>query len=130
MDDVEIAVGFVPKRFIVKMPKLGWYQQWAAGANWLLHYPQAIKQNFILTNASGVHAKPITEHIFAMLLAFSCKLHLARDEQNRGLWNAPAGETLFELSNKTLLVLGVGAIGQHVAQIAKAFGMYVFGCVP
>ena len=30
--------------------------------------------DFILTNASGIHAIPISEHIFAMLLAFVAML--------------------------------------------------------
>ena len=71
LPDVEIVVGDFPRDLLVQAPKLRWWQQWHAGVDWLLDYPEATELDFTLTNASGVHAIPITEHIFAMLLGFA-----------------------------------------------------------
>ena len=58
LDDVEIAAGFVPGDLILEAPKLRWFQQWAAGADWLLRYPEAAEREFVLTNVSGISAIP------------------------------------------------------------------------
>jgi len=125
--DVEIAAGWVPRELVLKGPSLRWFQQWFAGTDWLYRYPQAIEKGFMLTNVSGVHAVPMTEHILGLLLAFGRKLHIAQHKQVLGEWWHPPGETLFELFNKTILLIGVGAIGQRTAQMAKALGMRVLG---
>jgi phosphoglycerate dehydrogenase-like enzyme len=125
--DVEIAAGWVPRELVVKAPNLRWFQQWFAGTDWLYRHPQAIEKAFMLSNVSGVHAVPMTEHILGLLLAFGRKLHIAQRKQVLGEWWRPPGETLFELFNKTILLIGVGAIGQRTAQMAKALGMRVLG---
>ncbi|MGC9399891.1 MAG: D-2-hydroxyacid dehydrogenase [Anaerolineae bacterium] len=127
LDEIEIAAGLVPPEIIVGAPNLRWFQQFGAGADWLLRHPEAVEQPFVLTNASGIHSIPIGEHIFALLLTFARRLHEAWAAQQRGEWAAPRGETLFELAGKTMLLIGVGAIGERTAQLAQAFGMRVIG---
>lgn len=39
----------------------------------------------------------------------------------------PQGHTVFELAGKTILIIGVVAVGQRVAKVAHAFGMDVIG---
>jgi len=129
LDDVEIAAGVISPKLIVKAPRLRWYQQWAAGADWLLRYPQAVEQSFILTSTSGIHATVISEHVLALLLAFSRRLHVAMRAQTRHEWvSYPWGAGLGpELAGQTLLLVGVGAIGKRTAQVASALGMRVLG---
>jgi phosphoglycerate dehydrogenase-like enzyme len=74
-----------------------------------------------------VHPVQIAEHAFAMMLAFARKLHEAMRHQAGGKWQAPAGESLGELYEKTLLMIGLGAIGERVAQVGSALGMRVLG---
>lgn len=127
LDRVEIAVGHFPFQFITRAPALRWFQQWGAGTDWLMRFPEAASCDFILTNASGVHAIPISEHILAMLLAFARRLPGAIRAQQRHLWNAGDHPHAFELAGKTMLLVGVGAIGERTAQIASALGMRVWG---
>lgn len=127
LDDVEIAAGLIPHKLIIDAPHLRWFQQFGAGANWLLEHPDAVEKPFVLTNASGIHDIPISEHIFALLLIFARQLHHVLDAQARHTWDAPPGETLFELAGKTMLLVGVGAIGERTARLAQAFGMRVVG---
>jgi phosphoglycerate dehydrogenase-like enzyme len=124
---VEIAAGWVPRDLLIKFQNLRWFQQWGAGADWLLDYPDLRGKDFILTNASGVHAIPISEHIFAFLLAFARNLPTAVKAQSKGEWLRHQSFNVFELSGKTMLLIGVGAIGKYTAQIASGLGMRVLG---
>jgi phosphoglycerate dehydrogenase-like enzyme len=125
LDDVEIAAGEVPYDLIVRAPCLRWFQQWSAGANWLMRYPEAVERPFVLTNASGVHAIPISEHILGFLLAFARSLPAAWRAQQSHRWESQ--RAVFELAGKVLLLVGVGAIGQRTAHVAAGLGMRVWG---
>jgi phosphoglycerate dehydrogenase-like enzyme len=127
-EDIEVAMGWVPPELILSLPNLRWYQQWAAGIDWLLKYSKGVEQDFILTNGSGVHAICISEQIFAFLLAFARDLPTAYRAQYEGKWSrSTSGEKLFELAGKTMLLLGLGGIGSRTAQVAIAMGMRVIG---
>jgi len=128
LDDVEIAVGGFPRDLLPKAHSLRWLQQWGAGADWLLKHPEAAGMDFVLTNASGVHSIPISEHIFAFLFAFARRLPDAIRSQEKHQWLRPASaQQLFELAGKTMVLVGVGAIGERTARVAKALGMRVLG---
>lgn len=126
LPEAEVITGHVPAPLLAEARNLRWYQQWGAGADWLGRHPELAERDFILTNASGVHAIPITEHIFAFLLAFARELPGAFAGQASREWRRQ-GDAVFELAGKTLLLIGVGAIGRRTAQIAAAFGMRVLG---
>lgn len=127
LDQVEIAAGGVPHDLVARAPRLRWFQQWGAGADWLLRHPAAADRDFVLTNASGVHAIPISEHIVGTLLMFARGLHRAARAQARRDWWEPQPGELFELDGKTMLLVGVGAIGARTAALARALGMRVEG---
>lgn len=127
MNDVEILTGWFPHDLIPEAQNLRWVQQWGAGANWLMHYPQAAKMDFILTNASGLHAVPISEHILAYLFAFARGFPSVYRYQARREWGHPGEGEVFELAGKTMLLVGVGAIGTRTAELGAALGMRVIG---
>jgi D-2-hydroxyacid dehydrogenase (NADP+) len=127
LDDVEIAVGSFPHDLLPRARRLRWLQEWGAGVDWLLRHPELAELDFTLTNASGVHAIPISEQILGYLLAFARKLPAAVRAQERRAWQAPGRDQLFELAGKTMVLVGVGAIGARTAAIAAAFGMRVLG---
>ena len=106
---------------------LRWIQVNSAGVNgWPL---EALQQRDIqLTTVSGIHAQPITEHMFGMLLMKTRALDKALLAQPRRTWRGDDfGERATLIAGKTLGLLGVGAIGQHSARVGKAFGMRVIG---
>lgn len=75
-------------------------------------------------SGSGVHGGPLAEFALLGLLAFTRGLpRLVRDRQDRR-WEHYATP---ELAGRTLVVLGTGAIGGRVAELARAFGMHVIG---
>jgi phosphoglycerate dehydrogenase-like enzyme len=127
LDEVEIAAGPIPPELIVRAPHLRWYQQWGAGADWLLRYPEAVGRPFVLTNVSGIHAIPISEHILAFMLAFARALPASIRAQEQHRWSHGDSPKVFELAGRTLLLIGVGAIGRRTAELAQAMGMHVVG---
>jgi len=130
LDDIEIIAGWFPPDLLTRADGLRWFQTWAAGVDWLLmEQPETIAtMDFVLTNASGVHPIPVGEHVFALLLAFARDLHRAiRAQEERDWVRWSRQNALFELAGKRMLLVGVGAIGQRVAEIAAALGMEVWG---
>jgi phosphoglycerate dehydrogenase-like enzyme len=131
LDRIEIAVRRFPRDLIARAPNLRWYQQWGAGADWLLRHPGARDHPVIITNVSGIHAVPISEHVFAMLLAFARGLPAAVRAQERHDWltreDLDEAGGVFELADLTMLVVGVGAIGERIARLGAALEMHVLG---
>lgn len=130
LDEVEVALE--NRKLLPDLPNLRWFQQWGAGADWLMQHPELAKNDFVLTNVSGVHAVPISEHILAYLLAFARGLPRAVRNQAAVVWQRGADwpETapgLSELAGKTMLLLGVGAIGERTAKLAKGLELRVVG---
>ena len=128
IERIEVAAGWFPADLLPRASNLRWYQQWSAGADWLLRHPETAEADFVLTNTSGIHAVPITEHVFALLLAFARELPRAVRAQDGHQWFSQNDHPgLFELMDKTLLLIGVGAIGKRIAQVATVMGMDVLG---
>jgi phosphoglycerate dehydrogenase-like enzyme len=125
--EIEIIIGFPPRELLASMPHLTWFQQWAAGADWLRRHPRLREADFTLTSAVGIHAVQIGEHVFATLLALARELPAAVLAQHERRWRGFDLARPFELFEKDLLVVGVGAIGGRVAELGKAFGMRVTG---
>ena len=128
LTEIEVAAGRFPRDLLLAAPRLRWMQQWSAGSEWLLRNTEAVAAPFVLTNASGVHAQPIGEHIMALALALTRGLHRAVRAQAEGRWQRPEmANGIAELADQTMLLIGVGAIGERVAHFASAFGMRVVG---
>jgi phosphoglycerate dehydrogenase-like enzyme len=110
---------------------LKWFQQWPVGADWLMGNPQAVEHPFVLTNGRGIQSDCICEHVFALLLFHARKFDQTYHAQQMGQWqNQWTPERMmdfFELSGKTMVVIGLGAIGSRVVRVAKAFKMKVIG---
>jgi phosphoglycerate dehydrogenase-like enzyme len=83
-----------------------------------------------LASAAGVNARAVAEHALALILAVARRLPEARDNQHNKVWRGMLGDLTQredELGGKTLLVVGMGRIGSHLAKLAKAFDMKVLG---
>ncbi|MCM3092933.1 MULTISPECIES: D-2-hydroxyacid dehydrogenase [unclassified Cytobacillus] len=104
--------------------KLRWFQSWSAGVD-SLPLADMESQGIQITSANGVHANPISETIFALMLGLTRKIHTYVKNQQAKIWHH-SGLKL-EIHNKTLGLIGTGAIGKETAKIAKAFGMKVIG---
>jgi D-2-hydroxyacid dehydrogenase (NADP+) len=107
-------------------PKLRWIHSWGAGVEELLSIPEVARGSVILTNSSGIHSIPISEHVIALMLIFTRKLKEFILFQNNGVWHVPDETYNFdELKGKTVGIVGLGSIGSEIAKKAKCFGMTV-----
>jgi D-3-phosphoglycerate dehydrogenase len=75
-----------------------------------------------VTNCPGVNQVSVAEHVFALLLSFARNIHQQYAITRAGGWQKMTG---FEISNKTIGIIGFGAVGWEVAKRAKVFGMKV-----
>lgn len=126
--DAEIIAGWKTemKQLIMngERKNLKWIQTWSAGVN-ALPLDTLEKGNVQITTANGVHAYPISETIFALILAFTRKIDTYVKQQQKKIWHHAQMQE--EIHNKTIGIVGVGKIGKETAKIAKAFGMTVLG---
>lgn len=108
---------------------LKWVHLTSAGTNKL---PDFIKNSQILiTNSSGVHPIPISEHVFALMLMLVRKINLAfRKQVQKKEWvRNYEYYRPDELFGKTAIIVGMGRIGERIAKLADCFGMEVYGIV-
>lgn len=127
--DVLVVSRFWRNDFVDRAPRLRFIQSVSAGTD--QYDLDAIRAKGIrLASAQGVNANAVAEHAFALILALSRRIHLARDDQHTRTWHGPfsdLGIREMELAGRTLLVLGLGGIGLKIAALGKAFGMTVLG---
>ncbi len=105
-------------------PRLRWVQSGGAGVEEFLT-PEFVASPVVLTNAAGVYAVPIADHVMAFLLHFSRRFGDLLRKQMRREWAEWGEFAADELAGKTLGIVGLGAIGAEVARRARAFGMRV-----
>ncbi|TVR59505.1 MAG: D-2-hydroxyacid dehydrogenase [Spirochaetaceae bacterium] len=124
-ESIEIVFGSLPGPVQDRATALKWVQLQGAGADRYISF--ARERGITVTNASGVHAEPISEHLLAMLLAFARELPLAFRHQSSHSWKYDRHPEVFELSGKRALVVGTGAIGDAFARKAAALGVEIVG---
>ncbi len=122
--DVDVLIaGKLDKDILKKGKKLRWVHALAAGVNRLL-FPEFVESDVILTNSSGVHPIPISEHVLGLMLLFSRRLHESVKNQLHKEWKRPQPT---ELYGKTLGIIGFGSIGERIGYVGTRLGMYVIG---
>jgi phosphoglycerate dehydrogenase-like enzyme len=80
----------------------------------------------ILTNAAGLHARPMAEHVLAMMLGIARDLPAIIRAQDRRVYDRDLGSG-FEIRDARVLVIGLGGIGHAISELARAFGARVVG---
>ncbi|MEH6994826.1 D-2-hydroxyacid dehydrogenase [Neobacillus drentensis] len=123
----EIIAGWkkgIEKDCLTPHSQLKWLQTWSAGVD-SLPLETLESRNINVTSANGVHAYPISETIFALMLSLTRRIHTYVKNQQERKWHH--SNMNLEMHKKTVGIIGVGTIGKEAAKIAKAFGMKVLG---
>ena len=127
--DVLVVSGMWKNELLEKATKLKFIQSIGSGVDQFAQ-DKLRASGVRLANAQGVNARAVAEHAMALMLALMRRLPEARDNQGKHHWRAMIGDLAWredELSGKTLLVIGLGTIGNRLAKLAKAFDMHVTG---
>jgi D-lactate dehydrogenase len=82
------------------------------------------KRGIVVACVQGYGETTVAEHTFALILALSRRLREVMLAPKGGRFSYAATRG-FDLAGKTLGVIGMGRIGQHVAELAHAFRMQV-----
>ena len=107
--------------------RLRWVQAVAVGVGSML-YPEMVASPVVITNARGIRARAMAEHVLGVTLALARRLHVAVRRQAERVWAQTEIEgslAVRTLEGRTLGVVGLGAIGGEVARLGAAFGMRV-----
>ena len=89
----------------------------------------ATRRGIAVMNAPGANTVSAAEHAMGLLLALVRHIPWAAEAMRRGEWDRKRFEGT-ELRGKTIGIVGLGRIGGHVAQVARAFGMQVIAHDP
>jgi len=114
---------------IAALPGLRYVGVSATGTN-VVDLGAARARQIAVTNVPGYAAESVAQLTFALVLHLAIDVSAHSAAVKAGRWAATEDFCFFlrrlpELSGKTLVVLGLGAIGRAVARIAAGFGMKV-----
>lgn len=127
LEEADVFLGwYILREEFMKAKNLKWIQLTSAGVDNIL-FDELINSDVIVTTASGVHPKPIAEHVFGLILAWTRRINIAIRGKMEKKWNKDEIKWCDELTGKILGIIGYGKIGQEIGRIAKCFGMKVVG---
>lgn len=113
----------VTNSFAAVCPRARWIQGMSAGMGQTVRRLGIDRTDVIVTTASGAHAGPLAEFVFAVLLRRAKRLDDLDAWQAERRWRRFTGD---ELAGKTLAIVGPGRIGSRIARVARAFDMRIW----
>ena len=130
--DAEIVLTnkvIVSKEVMAQLPKLKYIGVLATGYN-VVDIQEAHERGIIVTNVPAYSTESVAQMVFAHLLTVTNRTEHYAIQNRRGRWTENPDFCYWdfphmELAGKTFGIVGLGNIGQRVAQIALAFGMKV-----
>jgi phosphoglycerate dehydrogenase-like enzyme len=119
--------GVCDPSIISNAKQLRWVLALSAGVEQCMARPEVRSRNLLVTNLRGIDSAAIGEHAIALTLAMAHGLDTFVQNQAKGRWSREdaLATHLETLAGKTLLVVGLGGIGNEVASRAHALGMKV-----
>ncbi|MBQ8751809.1 MAG: D-2-hydroxyacid dehydrogenase, partial [Clostridia bacterium] len=113
-------------------PRLRYVGLFATGFN-NVDVAYAAANGVTVCNVPGYSTEAVAQHTFALILALTDRVGDYNATVAEGDWIKSATFSYFpiplaELHGKTIGIVGYGAIGRRVGEIARAFGMQVVAC--
>ncbi|ASN06863.1 D-2-hydroxyacid dehydrogenase [Virgibacillus necropolis] len=125
--DAEVLVTYgedLTDELIEKVSKLKWIMVLSAGMD-QMPFTTIGKKGILVTNARGIHKIPMAEYAISSILQVSRQSKKLIENENNHTWDRAV--RMQEITGKTILIAGTGAIGQEVARLAQAFRMKTYG---
>lgn len=113
----------IDKNILAKMPNLKFIATRSTGFDHI-DLVASKEKNIVVANVPTYGENTVAEHCFALILALSRKIIPAVDKVRKGDFSLD-GLRGFDLKGKTLGVIGVGSIGEHVIRMAYGFELNI-----
>lgn len=128
MPDVEAIFGSMNREMFKRAEKLRWVQTWGAGVDGML-FSEFVESGIMLTSAKGIVGIHLAEQAIALLLGITRGIAWAVRKPD---WNQrmPIRKASWELSDRTMGIVGLGGTGKALAIRAHAFGMHILAVDP
>ncbi|NIA06780.1 MAG: D-2-hydroxyacid dehydrogenase [Actinobacteria bacterium] len=128
-DAILINKVMIDAEVISSLPKLKYIGLTSTGTN-AVDLDAARARGIAVTNVPGYASNSVAQHAMAMILHFASKIAFYDNQVHRGVWVSCPDfcffpKPLIELDSKKLGIIGYGAIGRRVAQIARGLGMEI-----
>jgi phosphoglycerate dehydrogenase-like enzyme len=129
--DADVIIGANPEicdaRIVNNAKQVRWLASLSAGVENCMNLPAVQARSLILTNMRGVDSPVIAEHAIGMMLALAHGLEKFAVDTSQGTWarGSKGGMPIQYLGGKTLLISGLGGIGNEIARRAHALDMKV-----
>ena len=123
---VEVIMGLghhIPAALIAKAKALKWVQALTTGTD-SLTAPGVLPPHVLLTSTRGIHGPQMSELAFLNMIALARDLRKMQRNQAEGKWEQ-WGQPILE--GKTIVIVGLGLLAEHLAERCKLFGMNVIG---
>ena len=119
----------ISREVISQLPRLKYIGVLATGYN-VVDIKAAHERGIVVTNVPAYSTESVAQMVFAHLLTVTNRTEHYAIQNRRGRWTENPDFCYWdfphmELAGKTFGIVGLGNIGQRVAQIALAFGMKV-----
>lgn len=125
--EAEVLVARCTSRLVREADNLRWLQDSRHGVDSCM-IPEIQSKQFLLTNAQHTSGPAMADHVIAMMTMLTRGMHRFHALQLQGVWKQrPIDFPMLELTDKTLLIVGLGGIGTEVARRAHGLGMRVVG---
>jgi glyoxylate/hydroxypyruvate reductase A len=110
--------------FAERAPSARWIQASSSGVGGWIKRLGLVDAPVQVTNAAGIHAVPLAEYALFAMLYFAKRMPLVNADRAARRWERFCGDVL---RDRTLGVIGLGAVGREVARVARAVGMHTLG---
>lgn len=110
-------------RVALDAPHLAWLHVFNAGTDHPV-FGQLRQRGVRLSTSSGASAKPVAHTVIMQLLAMTRNAPRWHRDQQARVWGR---RDVDDMEGRTLVIVGLGAIGAEVARLAAEFGMRVVG---
>lgn len=125
LEEADAVYGFVPPNLLPRAKKLRWIHCYGTGPDPSFFYPELIASDVIVTNPRGIYDDHLATHALTMMLALARHIPGYVLQQASGGWR-PIARAL-PMPGATVLVVGVGGVGQELARQCTTLGMRVLG---
>lgn len=130
--DAELVIinkTILSREILEQCPNVQYIGLFATGYN-VVDIDYCRQRGIVVANAPAYSTNAVAQMVFAYLLELASMVAKHNTEVHEGKWASCADFAFYdphicELSGKTLGIIGMGSIGQRVAELAQAFGMQV-----